>query len=52
MMAAGPGDAVDQHQIVAMRLERGKGGRYRNAMLSEDLLALLREWWKVGGSRA
>jgi len=31
-----------------LRVERGKGGRYRNAMLSEDLLTLLREWWKVG----
>src|SRR6185369_13523593 len=30
------------------RVERGKGGRYRNAMLPADLLTLLREWWKVG----
>ncbi len=28
-----------------LRVERGKGGRYRNAMLPS---ALLREWWKVG----
>jgi integrase/recombinase XerD len=31
-----------------LRVERGKDGRYGNAMLSEDLLTLLREWWKVG----
>jgi site-specific recombinase XerD len=31
-----------------LRVERGKGGRYRNAMLPEGLLALLREWWKAG----
>ncbi|MBZ9898530.1 site-specific integrase [Mesorhizobium sp. BR1-1-6] len=31
-----------------LRVERGKGGRYRNAMLSQDLLLLLRQWWKVG----
>ena len=31
-----------------LRVERGKGGRYRNAMLPADLLTLLREWWKVG----
>jgi integrase/recombinase XerD len=31
-----------------LRVERGKGGQYRNAMLSADLLALLRRWWKVG----
>lgn len=31
-----------------LRVERGKGGRYRNAMLSEDLLLLLRQWWKAG----
>ncbi|MDW5316807.1 tyrosine-type recombinase/integrase [Rhizobium sp. PL01] len=31
-----------------LRVERGKGGRYRNAMLSEDLFTLLRQWWRVG----
>jgi integrase len=31
-----------------IRVERGKGGRYRNAMLSPDLLTLLRAWWKEG----
>ena len=38
---------VDSERML-LRVERGKGGRYRNAMLSEDLLALLRQWWKVG----
>jgi site-specific recombinase XerD len=31
-----------------IRVERGKGGRYRHAMLSPDLLALLRAWWQDG----
>jgi integrase/recombinase XerD len=31
-----------------LRIERGKGGRYRNAMLPEGLLVLLREWWRAG----
>jgi integrase/recombinase XerD len=31
-----------------IRVEHGKGGRYRNAMLPADLLTLLREWWKAG----
>src|SRR5947209_2609273 len=35
-------------QRMLLKVERGKGGRYRNAMLPADLLALLREWWKVG----
>ncbi len=34
--------------VVLSRDERGKGGRYRNAMLPADLLTLLREWWKLG----
>ena len=38
---------VDSERMV-LRVERGKGGQYRNAMLSADLLALLRQWWKVG----
>ncbi len=31
-----------------IRVERGKGGRYRHAMLSADLLTLLRSGRKVG----
>jgi site-specific recombinase XerD len=31
-----------------IRVERGKGGRYRHAMLSPDLLTLLRNWWQEG----
>jgi len=38
---------VDSERML-LRVERGKGGRYRNAMLPADLLILLREWWKVG----
>jgi len=38
---------VDSERIL-LRVERGKGGRYRNAMLSDDLLSLLRQWWTAG----
>ena len=38
---------VDSERML-LRVERGKGGRYRNAMLPTGLLALLREWWRVG----
>ena len=38
---------VDSERML-LRVERGKGGQYRNAMLPAGLLALLREWWKVG----
>src|ERR1700744_2554590 len=38
---------IDMERML-IRIERGKGGRYRNAMLPADLLTLLREWWKVG----
>jgi integrase/recombinase XerD len=31
----------DRHRML-IRVERGKGGRYRNGMLSPDLLTLLR----------
>ena len=38
---------VDSERML-LRVERGKGGQYRNAMLSVDLPTLLRQWWKVG----
>jgi site-specific recombinase XerD len=38
---------IDSDRML-LRVERGKGGRYRNAILPADLLTLLREWWKVG----
>lgn len=38
---------VDSERML-LRVERGKGGQYRNAMLAADLLALLRQWWKLG----
>jgi integrase/recombinase XerD len=38
---------IDSERML-IRVERGKGGRYRNAMLSPNLLALLREWWREG----
>ncbi len=38
---------VDSERML-LRVECGKGGRHRNAMLAGDLLLLLREWWKVG----
>lgn len=41
---------VDSERML-LRVSRGKGGRYRNAMLSQNLLLLLRQWWKVGRQR-
>ena len=38
-------------QRMLIRVERGKGGQYRNALLSADLLTLLRQWWRVGRER-
>lgn len=38
---------VDSTRML-LRVEQGKGGRDRNAMLSADLLTLLRDWWVEG----
>ncbi len=38
---------IDSERML-LRVERGKGGQYRNAMLPTDLLTLLRQWWKLG----
>jgi len=38
---------VDSERML-LRVERGKGGQYRNAMLPADLLKLLRQWWHLG----
>ena len=40
------GDIDSERMLI--RVERGKGGRYRNAMLPADLLILLRQWWRAG----
>jgi integrase/recombinase XerD len=38
---------VDSERML-LRVEHGKGGQYRNAMLPADLLTLLRQWWRLG----
>lgn len=38
---------IDSERML-LRVECGKGGRHRNAMLAQDLLVLLREWWRIG----
>jgi site-specific recombinase XerD len=38
---------IDSERML-IRVEGGKGGRYRNALLSPDLLLLLRQWWQAG----
>ena len=38
---------IDSERML-LRVERGKGGRYRNAILPADLLSLLRKWWTAG----
>ena len=38
---------IDSERML-LRIERGKGGRYRNAMLPKGLLPLLRDWWRAG----
>ena len=39
-------DIDSSRQVI--RVEQGKGRKDRYAMLSPDLLALLREWWRAG----
>ena len=38
---------IDSTRMV-IRVEQGKGRKDRYAMLSDDLLALLRDWWRSG----
>src|ERR1700694_5845482 len=41
---------VDSERML-LRVERGKGGKDRHAMLSPQLLDLLRAWWREGRRR-
>lgn len=43
-------DDIDSTRML-IRVEQGKGRKDRNAMLSPQLLALLRVWWKEGKRR-
>jgi integrase/recombinase XerD len=43
-------DDIDSTRML-IRVEQGKGRRDRNAMLSPQLLALLRLWWREGKRR-
>jgi len=43
-------DDIDSTHML-IRIEQGKGGKDRNAMLSPQLLELLRMWWREGRKR-
>jgi len=38
---------IDSERMT-IRIERGKGGRHRHALLSPNLLGMLRAWWQEG----
>jgi len=42
---------IDSKRML-LRVERGKGGKDRHAMLSPQLLGLLRVWWREGRRRS
>src|ERR1700720_4059936 len=42
---------VDSKRMM-LRVERGKGRKDRNAMLSPQLLKLLRDWYRMRGRKA
>jgi len=42
---------IDSERML-LRVERGKGGKDRHAMLSPQLLDLLRAWWREGRRRS
>ena len=41
---------IDSERML-IRVEQGKGSRDRHAMLSENLLAVLRAWWREGRAK-
>jgi len=43
-------DDIDSERM-ALRIEQGKGGKDRYAMLSPALLECLREWWRIGNEK-